>query len=102
MRLRETLDKIIDKQHELNLILVRLTSTVEEHVKRSNALEKQMDLNAIKVEQDKAIVQIELDKLQTHVDMINGFAKICAWSVVVGGGMIGILVALQKLLTLLQ
>lgn len=91
MRLRDTLDKIVDKQHELNLILVRLTSTVEEHVKRSDALEKHVSL-----------IEAEMDKVKTHVDMVNGFAKICAWSIVVGGGLIGIVAALQKLIALLS
>ena len=102
MRLRDTLEKIIEKQHELNLILVRLTSTVEEHVKRSDNLERHVDQTAAKLEAESKEMKVELDEVRRHVAMVNGFAKICAWAVVVIGGLIAIVVSLQKLISFLQ
>lgn len=90
MRLREALEKIIEKQQELNLILVRLTTTVEEHEKRSTNLEKHVSLLENKVE-----------KVQKHVDMVNGFARIFTGLIIALGGMIGIIAALKKLIQFL-
>jgi hypothetical protein len=90
MRLRETLDKLIEKQHELNLTLSRLTDTVEYHVKRSDALEKQVTLIELDLRSD-------LEKVKEHVNMVNGFAKIAMGLLAVLGGLIGTAVAIYEI-----
>ncbi len=90
MRLRQTLDKLIEKQHELNLTLARLTDTVEHHVERSDNLEKH-------VNQVDALLRKELDEVKEHVTMVRGFAKIAAGLFAVMGGLIGTAVAIYEI-----
>lgn len=64
MRLREVLDRLIAKQEEQNATLIRLTETVEYHVKRTDLLEKQVN----KIENN-------VEEVEKHVLMVNGFLK---------------------------
>lgn len=90
MRLRETLDKLIEKQHELNLTLARLTDTVEQHVRRSDNLEKH-------VNQVDEMLRNELNDVKEHVTMVRGFARIAAGLLAVLGGLIGTAVAIYEI-----
>jgi hypothetical protein len=90
MRLRETLDKLIEKQHELNLTLARLTDTVEQHVRRSDNLEKH-------VNQVDEMLRNELNDVKEHVTMVRGFARIAMGLLAVLGGLIGTAVAIYEI-----
>lgn len=63
-RLADKLEKMVDRQNEMNVILARLTSSVEEHVRRSNLLEAEI-----------AIGRSEMIPLKQHVDFMNAAAQ---------------------------
>lgn len=89
MKLRDSLDRLFEKQVELNVILERLTVTVEEHTKRSDALESHVKLLEQKIEDD-------IKPLEAHVNMVKGFAKYSVWVVTIVGGIVAIVVSLIK------
>ncbi len=80
MKLKELLDKILEKQDAHNSILERLTATVEVHEKRSTALEQY-----VKTLEDRVV------KHQTYIDRTVGFVKISTGLIITIGGLLGIL-----------
>lgn len=64
-RIDEKLDVIVEKIHTIDVTLVRNTSSLEEHIRRTELLEKAVDnLND------------EIRPIQSHVKTINLFVKI--------------------------
>lgn len=63
-RLLDTSEKISDRQYEMNLTLVRLTTTVEEHVRRTNLLEDEIKT-----------VREDLQPIAAHVTLMQNTGK---------------------------
>lgn len=79
-RIEDKIDKITDKVHDIDKTLERNTSSLEEHMKRTELLEK------------------KLEPVETHVSMMNGALKAAG----VVGLILGILVAAVKLFSLIR
>ena len=71
-RVLDKLDKLTEKQEEMNQVLVRLTVTVEEHEKRSTNLEKIVNSNLEKEDTKFKEVEKKMDKFQTFMDKLGG------------------------------
>ena len=71
-RVLDKLDRLTEKQEEMNETLVRLTVTVEEHEKRSTNLEKIVSSNLEKEDTKFQQVDKKLDKFQTFMDKMGG------------------------------
>lgn len=81
------LDKVDERQDRMNEILIRNTISLEEHVKRTNALE--------------ALVMVNDAKINKRVRPIERAYNAVKWLIpaigVIGGGVIGVLEILQRL-----
>ena len=64
-RIFDSLEKLNDKQGDMNTTLARLTTTVELHEKRSTNLEKK---------QDK--LEVRVDKTESWIDKVKGAHKL--------------------------
>jgi uncharacterized membrane protein YheB (UPF0754 family) len=81
-KMNEKLDAIVAKQGEMNITLVRLTDSVEVHVKRSDLLEERVDLLAG-----------DLKPVEDHVTMVNGALKFLVYL----GAVVGLVAGLLKI-----
>ena len=76
------IDKITDKLNVIDITLVAQHVTLQEHIKRSEAAEKAID-----------IIKQELKPIQTHVAIVQVVGTVLGWLIMGGIG----LYLLQKL-----
>lgn len=89
----EKIDKVIDKLDKMDERLDRIDVTtakqgvvLEEHVKRTNALEAKIDVHETKVEK-------ELAPIRKHIALVKAIGLILAGL----GGLVGFLAALKEI-----
>lgn len=63
-RLETKIDKITENINDINITLVKQHASIDEHVRRSNLLEKNQE-----------VIFEELKPIKHHIGMVNGFFK---------------------------